>query len=673
MSQLILKKYHVFKNILIGQNTKLLFFYFLVYLLFLQLYRVVFSLWYAYRIENEPGFVIGKAFLVGLRFDLATLSIVLGFFFLLSSLNFLNRFKVFSWLWSFTPIPLFFWFIGILISDLVYYENANKHIGYEAFVFLSDFFMIFFSLWDKDRLVFLLSCFTALVIFPFVVYLFIKKNPYHYRPAENSYQYPIQFFLFSLLLIFLIRGGFQQVPLRSSSSIISNNSFVNNIGLNGVYTAIMDLQSHTIPKVDRMNLVEASSIVRNSIAYPGAKFVSDKYPILRKTIQDKERNQNRPPNIILILLESWTGKYTSPISDGRIDGKEVTPNFNKLTKEGTFYINCFANGGRTTNGMMAALAGIPDRPGLTAVRTPQILGKFSGLGNIAQSLGYKTLFITGGEMKFDNNHIIMPHWGYETLIGKEVIDTYKKFETGAWGYDDEISFSILDEELNQLDPHQPFLATLLTLSTHYPYKTPDKKFDRFSETTQDHEYLNVYHYADWALGEYIEKAKKSAYFNNTIFLFISDHAHHRFLDYYEDRNIPFLIYAPGKVPAEIRKEIVSQLDIVPTILGFLNQEVYFSAMGKDVYHYKNSEGGYSYFAYGSVYGWIEKNIFYFRPSNGIGEIVMTVSEPHVANPECKVNPLTCQNYHQKAKAYLNLSIELMNKNIVFPTSTENLE
>ncbi len=141
----------------------------------------------------------------------------------------------------------------------------------------------------------------------------------------------------------------------------------------------MDLKRQSIPKFLKLETQEAITIVRKETAYAGAEFISDKYPNLRVL---KVTNPRTPPNVVLIMLVNWTGKFISPISNGLVEGKEITPYFNQLFKKGRFYNRFIASGRTTTNGMMSIHTGIPDRPGLTVVRTHQVLGKFSGNRNL---------------------------------------------------------------------------------------------------------------------------------------------------------------------------------------------------------------------------------------------------------------------------------------------------
>ncbi|EMN02234.1 LTA synthase family protein [Leptospira noguchii] len=642
---------------------KLILGYVLYFALILLVYKISFLLVYSYRLQGVPFQEFAYAFLLGFRFDLVVIGMILGLFAFLSVLPYFNRFKLYRFFWGYTPLLLGIWMIAHLIADIIYFENANKHIGYEGFVFLGkDLGVILKSALEQNTITFLIGVVFLLVFLPLSTWLFLKYNPYRYQ-KESWKSTTIQIVLVLIITIVTIRGGIQESPIRATNAIVSGNNFVNNIALNGVFTSIMDLKSQSIPKFLKLETQEAIAIVRKETAYAGAEFISDKYPILRV---QKETNPGTPPNVVLIMLENWTGKFINPISNGLVEGKEIAPYFNQLLKKGRFYNRFIASGGRTTNGMMSILTGIPDRPGLTVVRTHQVLGNFSGIGNIFKRMGYDTYFVTGGDLSFDNKSTLMPHWGFDTVLGEKEITKLGRFKLGAWGYDDADVLQLLHERIST--SKKPILGLALTLTTHYPYRTPSEKFRIFDPSTRDYDFLNVYNYADWAVHNFITQAEKSGYFKNTIFVFVADHTHHRYLDYYEDRNVPFLIYAPGKIEPALDETIASQLDIIPTILGLVGKKAYFSAMGRNLLSPERTQT--AYFAYGNLFGWIEKELFYLRFFDGKEDLSYNINPPREKNNFCDKAPAVCEEMSKKAKAYLNLSYELLNRNIVFPSDAE---
>lgn len=646
-------------------SDRLYLFYFGFGLVYFTLYRILFLITYQYRMETWDLFVLLKIFLLGIRFDTSTVAILLVSFVLLSKINFLSKIKLFRSIWIFGPIIILPIVSLHLFADLIYFENANKHIGYEAIVFLGDLPILTKSILSENPL-----AVSALVLF-FAFYIWIvfkisrRKKLSSLEDQKSTIRSQIlRAFVWILFCFLAFRGGIQESPLRASEAIISEDPFVNQLALNGVYTTINDLKSQSIPKHLKLSREEALAIVKEEIAYPSAEFLeSNEFPILRRTIPNPK---SKIKNIVLVIQESWTGKYVWPVGTGIWEGKEITPNYNKLAKRGHSFTKFYANGGRTSNALLSILTSIPDRPGLTAIRTPQVLSQFSALGNLFTKLGYRTSFLTGDDLKFDSLQTILPHFGFKHLTGKQEIFKDGRFLLGAWGFDDEVLFTLAEEEMDLAFQNQePFFMTILTMTTHYPYKVPDPKFNLYDNQVQDFDYLNTYHYSDWALGEYIKKMEKKDYFDSTVFLFVGDHTHHRYLSYFEDRMVPFLIYSPKNVTPKKDERIASQLDVLPTILGFLNTPIEFSGFGKNLRD-PSVRSGTTYFAYGSACGWISESKILYQSVDGNTQFIFEMNPPYGVDRLCNEDRKNCNLETNKAKAIFNLSLDLMNQNSIFP-------
>ena len=93
-------------------------------------------------------------------------------------------------------------------------------------------------------------------------------------------------------------------------------------------------------------------------------------------------------------------------------------------------------------------------------------------------------------------------------------------------------------------------------------------------------------YTDYVIGEFIDNNKTKTWFNNTIFVFISDHGINEFEGMFDDpRNahIPFLIYAPNMITAPmIIDKITSHVDVVPTLLHLIGYPKSFHLMGSNI-------------------------------------------------------------------------------------------
>ncbi|MCB1174327.1 MAG: sulfatase-like hydrolase/transferase [Leptospiraceae bacterium] len=636
-------------------------------------FRLIFTLIYAYRLEDTGLDVLLRAFLIGLRFDIAAAATILMPFFVLSWIEILNRFTWYRRLWATGPLVLIVWLIAHESADLIYFENANKHLGYEGFAFLGDISLLLKSAFYQNPGIVLgaaIALLAAMAGMYFIYRRFLQSYDY---PRGNNYRIIIpRLILFLIVSIILMRGGLQDRILRPSTALISENDFANNIGLNPVFTMLVDLRSYSIPKDKQMDMEEALWLTRREIAYPGARFVSEEFPLLRKTVVKSK--PAKKPNVIILLMENWTGKFVQPISDGLVAGKEVTPFFNQFYKRGRFYDHFMASGGRTVNGLLGILTGMPDKPGLTVFRSQHIFNTFRPLPQILKEDGYDTYFVTGGPLEFTNKKQILPSWGFDTLIGMQYMDALQRYERDkkGWGYFDEDIYEVFHETLrDRPNPDKPFLAVFESLSTHYPYDTPDKRFNIFDPQTRDFEFLNSYHYSDWALGQYLQQALQSDYGRDTVFLIMGDHTHHRYLNYYEDRNIPLLIYWPGKIKPSVDSRISSQLDIVPTLLGLLGVDTYFAALGKDLLDPGARRS--AYFAHGNIFGWIEDATFYYQLTDakfGFGRIT---EESLYTIPTCTQDGGGCDYYRRKGIAFLNAAIRLIDEKRVFPKDKASLQ
>lgn len=642
-------------------NLKIILSFTILFLILLITYRVSFTIVFFSKFYSASFFEVILAFLVGIRFDLSVCAFLIGPFWILSAIYPLNRFRTYSLFWGISPIVLFFWAASHLIGDILYFGETNKHLGYEGFIFLgSEFWIIFKAFFVGHTILAIISCLLIGILLPFSIYQYIQKNLYIFDPAQKRLELLQLPFIIPVLFL-LVRGGFQSRPLRASDAMISETYIVNQLVLNGIFTSVMDIKNQSIPNNLQVTYQDAVVSVQKEIEYPTSKFISEEYPLLRET---EKTNPGKPPNIVLVLLESWTGKYT--YTNGQIlpEGKPIAPHFENLIRQGTYFPNFFASGGRTTNGLLSTLTGIPDGPGLTVVRTPRILSRFGGLGTILKSIGYKTLFVHGGDVNFDNMSFLFSHWGFDTILGQEYFDSLNKYKPGPWGYYDGDLLNEFHEIL--INQNTPFLAATLTLTTHYPYKVPTPEDEVFSSQLEEADYFNVYRYADKSIYLFLEKAKKAPYFQNTVFIFVGDHTHHRNLDYFEDRNVPFLIYSPGKISAKIDDRISSQLDVIPTILGIVGKKVRFSAMGRNLLD-KHIQGGKAYFAFGNLFGWIEDNWIFYSFTDKIRKSSFSIVPRIGETEECKNDPVQCETYHLKAKSFWNLSYELMSRNLIYPT------
>ena len=138
----------------------------------------------------------------------------------------------------------------------------------------------------------------------------------------------------------------------------------------------------------------------------------------------------------------------------------------------------------------------------------------------------------------------------------------------------------------------PFMAFINLSTDHTPFPKLKAPFNRHPHhETEEGGYLNSLNYTDWAIGEFINKAKKEQWFDKTIFVITADHvlAHFQKGDFLERFRIPLIFYAPHLMKPKIVETVTSQLDLMPTFLDFMGLDTQYTALGSTLLHEQESE------------------------------------------------------------------------------------
>lgn len=282
------------------------------------------------------------------------------------------------------------------------------------------------------------------------------------------------------------------------------------------------------------------------------------------------------PNVVVIMLESMSADFMATFGNPH----PLTPTLDRLTGESLFFPRAFASGTRTVRGLEALALALPPTPGNAIVRRPHNEHLFS-LASVFNAKGYASAFLYGGYGYFDNMNAFFGGNGY-TVIDRLAVNPGKIHHETIWGIADE---DLYTEALETFDAYQakgqPFFAHLMTTSNHRPYTYPEGRIDIPSKTGRE----GAVKYADWALGDFLQRAASHAWFDNTVFVIVADHqasasgktdlplARYR---------IPLLIYAPKLIPPARNERLIAQMDIAPTLLGLLNWSYTSKFIGHDV-------------------------------------------------------------------------------------------
>lgn len=362
-----------------------------------------------------------------------------------------------------------------------------------------------------------------------------------------------------------IRGSFTVAPMNTGFVYFhKTNAYANHAAINVLWNFLYTFNNNT-----RMKYPE--DLLPKAVA---ERHFRDFYPQHDGSTTPLFKTPR--PNIILFILESFTADVIEPLG-GLPD---VAPNLNALCKEGVLFTNFYASGDRTDKGLISILSGYPAQPLTSIVKNPAKTQRLPYLNHYMLDLGYSTSFIYGGDIDFANFRSYLTNSRFDRITADE--DFPDEVNQSKWGVHDHIVF---DRALQECDTAQsPFFKTILSLSSHEPFDVP--MVARFPGDDWENLFLNSCHYTDRSVGEFMTKARRSAWWQNTVIIFVADHGHpmpgNKEITDKERYRIPLLM-----VGGAVRKDTVihkhaSQTDLPNTLLAQLAKPSPAFTFSKDI-------------------------------------------------------------------------------------------
>ncbi len=268
-------------------------------------------------------------------------------------------------------------------------------------------------------------------------------------------------------------------------------------------------------------------------------------------------------NVVILGEESFGARFVGAYGDTRA----LTPNFDRLAKQGLLFAHAYATGTRTVRRLEAMSVSFPPIPSESIVKRPGN-DNISTWGAIMRQNGYHTSFLYGGQGAFDNMNTFFGGNGY--ALSDRLSIASPKFGN-IWGVSDEDLFMHAVGYFDRLHSSgsAPFYSLIMSTSNHKPFTFPEGLPGIPASGGGREAGIK---YADYAIGKFFEEAKKHPWYDNTIFVVIADHdsrvygkAHVPVRHY----RIPALILAPQHIKPKVSEKIFSNMDLAPTILGLL--------------------------------------------------------------------------------------------------------
>ena len=323
-------------------------------------------------------------------------------------------------------------------------------------------------------------------------------------------------------------------------------------------------------------------------------------------------------NLIMVQMES----IQAFVINREINGREITPNLNKLIKESVYFENIYyqVGGGNTSDAEFLSNNSLyPAQQGAAYYRYS--LNTYKSLPKLLKSQGYDTYVFHAYHPSFWNRSNMYKSIGINKFYSSNDF-VIKEEETEGWGLGDK---SFFHQSLAKIDKSKPFYSFMITLSSHYPYETfeDNDEFDAGEyEGTILGNYIKAAHYVDNAIGEFIKELKEQGLYDNTLLVIYGDHHAfpkdeyelvHKFLgmddsdlNWQLNQKVPFIIHYPGVLNGTVIQTTGGQVDILPTIANLMGLEAPFT-MGKDLL---NTQEGYAILRGGS---YITDSYVYMSP------------------------------------------------------------
>lgn len=489
----------------------------------------------------------------GLRFDWMTVCILYAPFFILLLIDFRPKSKLRKLLFHLSNT------LAIIFNclDFEYFKFTFKRTTADLFQTEG----IQTDIWN------LLPSFAADYWYVIIIAgILIAFSEWLYRKTEpESYQAPsLKNYLVFFLPLFVFygigfRGGLQYKPLN----VIQAGQYAQaqNIAL------VLNTPFTIIKSAFKEELIKRDYFPQESL--------EEKYSPVQKIETDSSFT---PLNVVLIIAESFSKEYIG----GYNQGEGYTPFLDRLMEESLVFDQAYANGKKSIEALPSILAGLPTLMNTSYISSKYGSNRLEGLGSQLQQKDYRTVFYHGGEngtMGFDAFARLA---GIKEYVGKNEYP-HKGDYDGNWGIFDEPFLQFCIEDLNR--GKKPFFASIFTLSSHHPYTVPAQYEAKFKEGPLP--ILKSVRYADYALEQFFEEAKKQSWFDNTLFVITADHTSQSYRESYNNRlgmyGIPIIFYAPQYIQAKRVQELSQQNDLYPSILDFLNWKGELLAFGNSVF------------------------------------------------------------------------------------------
>ncbi|MDO9511717.1 MAG: sulfatase-like hydrolase/transferase [Bacteroidales bacterium] len=553
----------------------------LVYLGGLVLFTLFRLVLFISIVDESPFNLVLMSFWMGFRFD----TVISGYLLAIPALLLIVVYYI-PFLQKAVKCVVF-WFVNVIYSlvfflsavDIPYYQHYGSRLNSASLQWIDSpeimlgmvaqeiSYLPYFVLW--------ISVVCGFVFYHRFVYL--RMAMYRINFTKNRKWIPgsiVISILFLGVILLAVRGRIEKKsPIRIGTAYFCNDAFLNQLGLNPIFTFIQSLLDDVDDKYRALNLVdenEAILLCKNLYNHSLDSLLPFERSFMSRTGEKKT-------NVVIVIMESMAMHKTGLVKDGQI----LTPFLDSLAGKSISYSRMYSAGIHTFNGLYATLFGYPALKRQHPMNPAPILS-YDGLPSILKQKGYTNLYFGTHDDQFDNVGGFFRANGFDRIISQK---DYPSSEiVSALGVPDHSMFRHSFKYLNEVSQDKsPFLAVFLTASDHVPYTIPEGiPFYPKSKSSQK----QIVEYADWALRDFMNHAKLQPWYYNTLFVFLADHGTQVSNPYGFSlgfHHSPFLIFSPdSSFTSRMDTALASQIDVFPSICGYLDLNYTNRSPGMDL-------------------------------------------------------------------------------------------
>jgi arylsulfatase A-like enzyme len=533
---------------------------------------------YLYNTAFFPDMTPGNflyLMLGGLKFDLSAILYTNALFILLLIIpldyRFHPGFKKGLTIWFFLTNGVA---LAMNVADFIYYRFTLRRTTADIFRQFehetnlgSLFFRFLFDYWYATVF------FVALVVIMVVVY---NRLGYSGPQVQRPLSYYGGGILCMLSIVYLVIGGMRGGFRESTRPITLSNA--------GEYVR----NPRDISIVLNTPFALFRTVGKTRVA-PVQYYTEDELETVYSPVHDLPDTLNaRNDNVVIIILESFSREFIGFLNRDKENGtyRGYTPFLDSLLEHSLTFDYTFSNGRKSIDGLPSVVSSIPSL-GVPYFLSPYSSNRINSVASLLKERGYYSAFFHGapnGSMGFAAFTNLA---GFDDYYGLNEYGNSDDFD-GIWGIWDHKFFDYFATQLGTF--RQPFVATMFSVSSHHPFEIPEEFKDRFKGGPLPIQ--KCIQYTDYALKEFFAKASRMPWFENTLFVITADHCSSNI--YFPEGHtawglysVPVIFFKPDNSLSGVQRTIAQQIDIMPTVLGYLGYTDPYVAFGRDLFHPDN--------------------------------------------------------------------------------------